>query len=153
MILITSYIHIISGTWVMRNCICGIWCLKLNVSNLSYRVALKFGLETAILYYEFMMCSSLHLNSNETIPQSCVCLHSADICSLNGFSLVGCLLSNGVIYIRGSINRIAWMVLWISVFKGSMIIFCHEQSKVWSRCGCLQGSMLYAICYLLKWDW
>ena len=75
--------------------------------NLSYLVALKFGLETAILYYEFMMCSSLHLNSNETIPQSCVCLHSADICSLNGFSLVGCLLSNGVIYIRGSINRIA----------------------------------------------
>ena len=128
MILITSYIHIITGTWVMmalylRNCICGIWCLMLNVSNLSYLVALKFGLETAILYYEFMMCSSLHLNPNETIPQSCVCLHSADICSLNGFSLVGCLLSNGVIYIRGSINRIAWMVLWISVFKGSMIIF------------------------------
>ena len=114
--------------------------------NLSYLVALKFGLETAILYYEFMMCSSLHLNPNETIPQSCVCLHSADICSLNGFSLAGCLLSNGVTYIRGSINRIAWMVLWISVFKGSMIIF-FVMSRVKSDLGV---DVCREACYMLS---
>ena len=37
---------------------------------------------------------------------------------------------------------------WVWDYK----LLVHKQSKIWSRCGCLQGSML---CYLLsaKWDW
>ena len=82
--------------------------MTLGVKNLQLELSccLKVWPGNCVLdkYYEFMMCSSLHLISNETIPQSCVCLHSAKICSLNGFLLAGCLLSNGVTSIRGSIN-------------------------------------------------